>query len=307
MKKKNIDFEETYNRPVRGFGKLNGIKAGDIVCLFICIIVIVICLVPMIHLFAKSFSGPQPIIRNEVVLIPKDFNLKAYEYVFGDPKYLKSFGFTGILTVVSCLLSLVMTTICAYPLIFPNLKGRGIFNMIITITMFFGAGTIPNYLLMKDLAFLDNPIVLVVPYCLSVFNMIILRNFFYGIPDSLREAAEIDGASYFRILWTIYVPLSKPVYATLALFYAVGRWNGYSDALMYIKNPDYFPIQLLMYNIINNISNIEISTIEGGTPAGLPGAMKAAVVVFATVPILCIYPWLQKYFIHGATMGAVKE
>lgn len=142
---------------------------------------------------------------------------------------------------------------------------------------------------------------------LSVYNMIIMRSFFYGIPDSLRESAEIDGASFFQILWKIYVPLSKPVFATLALFYAVGRWNGYSDALMYVKEPKLYPLQLLLYNILNNINQVEVATQEGFSTPGLAESLKAAIVMFSTIPILLIYPWLQKYFIHGVTLGAVKE
>ena len=200
-----------------------------------------------------------------------------------------------------------MTTLCAYPLIFEKLKGRSFINVLITITMFFNAGTIPNYLLMKSLGMLNTVWVLMIPSCLSIFNMIIMRSFLYSIPDSLRESAEIDGASYFTILLKIYVPLSKPVLATLALFYAVGRWNGYSDALMYVTDKDLYPLQLFLYNIINNINQVEIATQEGFSSPGLSEAVKAAIVMFSTVPILCIYPWLQKYFIHGVTVGAVKE
>jgi putative aldouronate transport system permease protein len=200
-----------------------------------------------------------------------------------------------------------MTTLCAFPLIFSELKGRSVINAFITITMFFNAGTIPNYLLMQNLHLLDNPLVLIIPGCLSVYNMIILRSFFYGIPDSLKESAELDGASYFTILTKIYLPLSKPVLATLALFYAVGRWNGYSDALMYMKDKNFFPLQLLLYNILNNLSQVEVATQEGFSTPGLHESLKAAIVMFSTIPILCIYPGLQKYFIQGVTLGAVKE
>jgi putative aldouronate transport system permease protein len=160
---------------------------------------------------------------------------------------------------------------------------------------------------MKDLNLLDNPLVLIIPGVLSIYNMIIMRSFFYGISESLRESAEIDGASYFRILWSIYLPLSKPVLATLALFYAVGRWNGYSDALMYMKNKDFYPLQLLLYNILNNMNSVEVATQEGFSAPGLKDSLKSAIVMFSTIPILCIYPFLQKYFIHGVTLGAVKE
>ena len=282
-------------------------RIGDWVIVFICVIIAALCLLPMINLLARSLSGSDFLLKHEVYLLPKGINFDAYVTVLKDPKYIKAFVWTVFLTVVCTFLSLTMTTLCAYPLIFPALKGRKAINIFITITMFFNAGTIPNYLLMQKLNLLDNPLVLIVPGCLSVYNMIIMRSFLYGIPESLRESAEIDGASYFTILLKIYLPLSKPVLATLALFYAVGRWNGYSDALMYMKNKDYYPLQLLLYNILNNINQVEVSTQEGFSTPGLQDSLKAAIVMFSTIPILCIYPFLQKYFIQGVTLGAVKE
>ena len=282
-------------------------KIGDWVFVFFCALIGVVCLLPMVHLLAKSLSGTDYLIRHEVSLIPKGLNFDAYSTVLSDPKYIRAFFWTVFLTGVCTLLSLTMTVLCAYPLIFKQLRGRGVINIFITITMFFNAGTIPNYLLIKSLGLLDNPLVLILPGCLSVYNMIIMRSFFYGIPDSLRESAEIDGANFFQILLKIYVPLSTPVMATLALFYAVGRWNGYSDALMYMKDAAFYPLQLLLYNIIQNINSVEVATQEGFSSPGLSTSLKSAIVMFSTIPILCIYPWLQKYFIHGVTMGAVKE
>ena len=282
-------------------------KIGDWVIVFICVLIALICLLPMVNLLARSLSGTDYLLRHEVYLIPKGLNIDSYVTVLKDPKYIKSFVWTVMLTAVCTILSLTMSTLCAFPLIFPALKGRKVINAFITITMFFNAGTIPNYLLMQRLGLLDNPLVLIIPSCLSVYNMIILRSFFYGIPESLRESAEIDGASYITVLWKIYIPLSKPVLATLALFYAVGRWNGYSDALMYMKNKDFYPLQLLMYNILNNINQVEVAAQEGFTSPGLKESLKAAIVMFSTIPILCIYPSLQKYFIQGVTLGAVKE
>ncbi len=282
-------------------------RIGDWVIVFICVIIALVCLLPMINLLARSLSGTDYLIKHQVYLLPKGLNFDAYATVLKDPKYIKAFVWTVFLTVVCTFLSLTMTTLCAYPLIFPALKGRKAINIFITITMFFNAGTIPNYLLMQKLNLLDNPLVLIVPGCLSVYNMIIMRSFLYGIPESLRESAEIDGANYFTILLKIYLPLSKPVLATLALFYAVGRWNGYSDALMYMKNKDYFPLQLLLYNILNNINQVEVATQENFSMPGLQDSLKAAIVMFSTIPILCVYPFLQKYFIQGVTLGAVKE
>ena len=282
-------------------------KVWDWVFVIFCVFVGLICVIPMVNLLAKSLSGTDYLIRNEIYLLPKGFNFDAYSTVLKDPKYVRAFFWTVFLTITCPILSLVMTTLCAYPLIFENLKGRGFINVFITITMFFNAGTIPNYLLMQKLGLLSNPLVLILPGCLSVYNMIIMRSFFYGIPDSLRESAEIDGATFFQILTKIYVPLSKPVFATLALFYAVGRWNGYSDALMYMRDAKYYPLQLLLYNILNNINQVEVATQEGFSAPGLSESLKAAIVMFSTIPILLIYPWLQKYFIHGVTLGAVKE
>jgi len=261
----------------------------------------------MVNLLSKSLSSTQYLVRREVYLLPKGLNFDAYASVLKDPKYLRSFAWTVFLTAICTLLSLIMTTLCAYPLIYKELKGRSIINIFITITMFFNAGTIPNYLLMQKLHLLSNPLVLIIPGCLSVYNMIIMRSFFYSIPDSLRESAEIDGASLVQILLKIYIPLSKPVLATLALFYAVGRWNGYSDALMYMRNEKFYPLQLLLYNILNNINQVEVATQEGFYTPGLAESLKAAIVMFSTIPILMIYPWLQKYFIHGVTLGAIKE
>jgi putative aldouronate transport system permease protein len=282
-------------------------KIGDWIFVVVCILISLVCIIPMINLLARSVSSTDALVRHQVYLLPKGFNLDAYGTVLSDVKYVRAFFYTAALTLVSTIVSLTMTTICAYPLIFPDLKGKGFINIMITITMFFNAGTIPNYLLIQKLGLLDNPLVLVLPYCLSVYNMIIMRSFFYGIPDSLRESAEIDGADFFKILWKIYIPLSKPVFATLALFYAVGRWNGYSDALMYIKKAEFYPLQLLLYNILNNINSVEVTTQEGFSTPGLSESLKAAIVMFSTIPILCVYPWLQKYFIHGVMVGAVKE
>jgi putative aldouronate transport system permease protein len=216
---------------------------------------------------------------------------------------------TATLTVIFTGLALTMTILCAFPLVYKTLRGRRAFNTFVIFTMYFGAGTIPNYILMKDLHLLNNPLVLILPGCLSVFNMIILKSFFFGIPDSLRESAEIDGAAPFTVLLRIYLPLSTSVLATLALFYAVGRWNGFSDALLYLTNSDYHPIQLKLYNIINNLSSIEIAANEGSVGGNVPqmsDGMKAAAVMFATLPILVVYPWLQRYFIKGVSIGAIK-
>lgn len=281
-------------------------KTGDWIIVLFCCFLILIYLLPFINIIARSLSSPNALINNRVSFLPVDFTLDSYVYVLSDAAFSRSLVFTAILTVICTLFSMAMTILCAYPLTFDNLKGRNVINIIIILTMYFNAGTIPNYLLMKQLNLLDNPLVLILPGCLSVFNMIILRSFFWGIPESLRESAELDGAGPFTVLIKIYLPLSIPVLATLSLFYAVGRWNGFSDALMYVTKANYHPIQLKLYQIINNRSSIEVATQEGFTSPTVAEGLKAASVIFATVPILIVYPWLQRYFISGVTIGAVK-
>jgi putative aldouronate transport system permease protein len=283
-------------------------KVGDWFIAFLCLLVILACVLPLVNLLAQSLSSPLAIVNRRVGFFPVEITTESYSYVFKDPAFVRSLGWTVILTVICTLVSLGITILCAFPLTYDVLKGKGIFNTIILFTMYFGAGTIPTYIWMKDLGLLNNPLVLIVPNCLSVFNMIILRSFFYSVPESLRESAELDGANPFTVLIHVYLPLSTAVMATLALFYAVGRWNGFSDALLYLTEPDFAPIQLKLYQIINNLSSIEIATqegIAGGAPQASEG-MKAASVMIATIPIVVVYPWLQRYFIAGVSVGAVK-
>jgi putative aldouronate transport system permease protein len=279
---------------------------GDWITVLICVVIILVCLLPVFHIAVRSLSSTEALIRNEVSLWPKGLNFQAYGYILSDGKFTWALIWTAILTVVGTTLSLFMTTVCAYPLTYDKLKGRRFFMTFIIFTWFFNAGIIPNYLLLRDLTFLNKPVVLIVPFCLSVFNMIIMRTFLNNIPDSLRESSEMDGAGPIRILVSIYLPLSTPAIATLALFYAVGRWNGFSDALMYMNVREYYPIQLLLYNLITAIQNIDIVTTEGSLAPGLTESLKAAAIMFATIPILVVYPWLQRYFIKGATLGAEK-
>ena len=283
-------------------------KVADIIIALICFGVVLICLLPMVNIIARSFSSPMAIVNRAVAFWPVDFTWESYQYVFLDPSFSRSMIWTGMLTAIVTGYSLSMTILCAFPLTYDKLKGRRFFNIIIIFTMYFSAGIIPNFILMRNLGLLNHPLVLILPNSISVFNMIILRSFFFSVPDSLKESAEIDGANPFTILVRIYLPLSTSVLATLALFYAVGRWNGFMDALLYLTRAEYHPIQLKLYNIINNLSSIEIATQEaiiGGAPQTSDG-IKAASVMFATLPILLVYPWLQRYFIKGVSIGAVK-
>ncbi len=290
-----------------GMVKSRRTRIIDLIIALFFLLIIFICLLPMINVLSRSLSSDQALIKRQVLLWPVSFTFESYTYVLKDAAFSRSLWWTGVLTLICTCVSMTMTILCAYPLTYDNLKGRKVINTIIILTMYFSAGTIPNYILMKNLDLLNRPLVLILPNCLSVFNMIILRSFFYAIPESLRESAELDGANPFTVLIRIYLPLSTSALATLALFYAVGRWNGFSDALMYITTPEYVPIQLKLYNIINNLSAIDTAQIEGSaTSPTVSEGLKAASVMFATIPILIVYPWLQRYFISGVTIGAVK-
>ncbi|ALA41732.1 carbohydrate ABC transporter permease [Paenibacillus peoriae] len=282
-------------------------RTFDIVTTVLVAVAVLLCLAPFIHILSISFSSNRAITSGEVTLFPVEFNLKAYGKVFSDMSMIRSLGFTVMLTLITTVLSMLMTIIAAYPLTKKHLRGRKTIMFIIVVTMFFSGGIIPEYILVRDLHLLNNMWSLILPGLISPFYLIILISFFNGIPESLEEAAEIDGSSQFGTLLRIVLPLSLPVLATLSLFYGVGRWNGFQDTLMYIQNPDLFPLQLKLYQMIQNNMVSELTRLEGASGARItPEGLKAASVIFATVPILLVYPWLQRYFVSGVMVGAVK-
>ncbi|MGG4204869.1 carbohydrate ABC transporter permease [Paenibacillus jamilae] len=282
-------------------------RTFDIVTTLLVAVAVLLCLAPFIHILSISFSSNRAITSGEVTLFPVEFNLKAYGKVFSDMSMIRSLGFTVMLTLITTVLSMLMTIIAAYPLTKKHLRGRKTIMFIIVVTMFFSGGIIPEYILVRDLHLLNNMWSLILPGLISPFYLIILISFFNGIPESLEEAAEIDGSSQFGTLLRIVLPLSLPVLATLSLFYGVGRWNGFQDTLMYIQNPDLFPLQLKLYQMIQNNMVSELTRLEGASGARItPEGLKAASVIFATVPILLVYPWLQRYFVSGVMVGAVK-
>jgi putative aldouronate transport system permease protein len=282
-------------------------KCFDAWMISIIVFTSILCLLPMIYLLSVSLSSNYAITSRLVYLWPVEPTLESYDAVFKDKSIVASMGFTAWLTVLCAALSMLMTILCAYPLTKKKLKGRNLFLSFIIITMFFSGGMIPEYILVRDLGIVDTPLALMLPYCLSTFNMIVLKTFFSNLPESLEESAYLDGANHFTILVRIVLPLSTPVLATLCLFYAVGRWNGFQDALIYINKQEYFPLQLKLYQLIYNNQMSELALMEGmGTQNVTPEGLTAAAVMFATVPILLVYPWLQRYFISGIMIGAIK-
>lgn len=271
------------------------------------VISVLLCLAPFLNIIAISLSSSAPIMSGKVSLFPVDFTLEAYYKVYSDPTMIHSLGFTVLLTALFTVSCMLMTIAAAYPLSKRNLKGRKIFMFIIVLTMFFSGGIIPEYILIRSLHLLNTMGALILPGLISPFYLIILISFFNNIPSSLEESAEIDGCSHFRTLVSIVLPLSMPVIATLSLFYAVGRWNGFQDTLMYITSPELYPLQLKLYQLIQNNMITDLTQMEGSQQQQvMPESLKAASVVFATVPILIVYPWLQRYFVNGVMLGAVK-
>jgi putative aldouronate transport system permease protein len=266
------------------------------------------CVLPFIHVISKSFSSEAYVIANKVFLLPRGFTLEAYRKVFADSSITRSLFVTILVTVLFTALGMFLTTCAAYALSRPQLKGRGVLTFLCMFTMYFSGGIIPEYLLVNSLGLLDTIWSLILPLSFSAYNLLIMKNVMNtSIPASLEESARIDGAGHFRILWSIFLPLSKPIMATLSLFYAVGRWNAYQDALFYIKQrADLRPLQLKLYYLIVQASEtfqLEASSVSLTNPE----ILKASCVVFATLPILCVYPFLQRYFVQGAMIGAVKE
>lgn len=280
---------------------------GDYVIMFLMVILILLCILPMLHILANSFSSPEALTAREVTIFPVGFHTGAYETIFSDTRFMWSMAWTGIITVAVVILNLIMTVLAAYPLTYPSLKGRKFFTFYMIFTMMFGAGLIPTFILFRNLNLLNNPLVLIVPGALSIFNMILMRNFFLGIPDSLKESAEIDGAGPMTILLKIYLPLSVPSLATIGLFVAVGRWNGFQDALFFLQQAaEWHPIQMLLFNILNNLTQVDPLDPGATQPPGWGRSVEAAALVVALIPILSVYPFIQKYFVAGATLGAVK-
>lgn len=276
----------------------------------VCIVglLMVVCVVPILHVIAISFSDNSAILGGKVSLWPVQPTLLAYRGVLTDKTMLRTLLFTVALTVAYTVIAMLLTILAGYALSKRRLKGKNVFMTIIIITMFFNPGLIPTYLWIKTLGLLDRFWGLVLPGVMSAYNLILVKTFFMDLPQSFEESATLEGANEFQILFKIFIPLSTAVLATISLFYAVGKWNSFQDALYYITKRELYPIQMKLYQIIMQNQSLQVSSLEGtfGT-AVLPESLRAACVVFATIPILLAYPWLQNYFIKGVMIGGIKE
>ena len=283
-----------------------GEKVFSILNFFLLSVGGLVCLLPFLHIIAKSLSGELFVLAKEVLFIPKGFTLNSYNFVINNEQFQNSFLLTIFITVVGTALALFVTTTTAYVFTRKDVPGVKFINALYIITMFFGGGIVATYILYKQMGLIDNIIVLILPASISTYNIILMRNFFEDIPPSLEESARIDGASNTRILFQIILPLSKPALATIGLFFAVTYWNSFFGAVMYTTKRELMTMQLYLRNILTSIDNLMEQNPEM-LDAVATESVRAATIIAALLPILCVYPFLQKYFVTGIMIGAIKE
>lgn len=274
------------------------------------VMITLLVLYPLIFVLSASFSHPKLVINGDIWLWPKEVTVEAYRKVFQNQDIVKGFINTLKYTVVGTGINLLMTIMAAYPLSRRDLAGRNVIMAIFVFTMFFSGGMIPTYLLIKNLHMLDTFWVMVIPNAVSIFNIIIMRTFFAStIPRELEEAAMIDGCSNIQTLYKIVLPLSMPVIAVMVLFYAVGHWNSYFNALIYLSDRELFPLQLVLREILiqGQTDQMIQSTTESIVEQQLSvEGLKYAVLIVSNLPMLILYPFLQRYFVKGIMIGSIK-
>ncbi len=266
-----------------------------------------VCLYPFLNVISYSLSGYNAVLSGRVTFYPIDFNVDAYKQILGKTQIWNAMRTTVTVTLIGTALSLILTIFAAYGLSRKDLPGRKLLTGMILFTMYFGGGMIPTFLVVKGTGLYDTLGALFIPQAVNVFNFIVMRTFFLNLPESLEEAARIDGASYMKVLIKIVLPLSLSIIATIGLFYAVGYWNTYFDALLYIQNPDKYTLQLRLRSLLfGEELNNSNANLEGMGTQVMTQSLKMATVAVSTVPILIVYPWLQKYFVKGVMVGSVK-
>lgn len=260
-------------------------------------------LIPLVHVVVCSFSSVNQVIAGNVGLFPVDFTIDGYKEVFADEKLWRGFGNSLFYTFVGTIIQVTLQMLCAYPLSRRDFKGRKIINLFLILTMFISGGMIPTYLLISKLRMLNTIWALIIPGCVSVFNIIVIRTYMEAsIPFELQEAARIDGCGDFAIFCRVILPLSRPIIFVMVLYAIVGYWNNYFNSLLYIQDSSLFPLQRVLQDML--VSNN--SSIGGGTEVGKQEQLKYVTIVVSSLPLLIIYPFFQKYFEKGVVMGGVK-
>ncbi|ULL18165.1 carbohydrate ABC transporter permease [Paenibacillus sp. H1-7] len=269
--------------------------------------VVVITLYPFVYMLAVSLSQDIYVMKGEVTLWPKGFNLKMYKLVFDDPNIWQAYKNTIVYVGLGTAISIIVTSMGAYALSRKDMGYHKLFTLMIVFTMFFSGGMIPTFLVVRSLGLMDTVWGMVLPGAVNTWNLILMRTFFSGIPKELEDSGRVDGLTDIGIFFRIVIPLSKAVFATIALFYAVAMWNNFMLPLLYLRNPDLFPLQVLLRNLVlaGSVSSGAVTGI-GGDNLVVEDSLKFATIMVSTLPILLIYPFVQKYFVKGAMIGAVK-
>jgi putative aldouronate transport system permease protein len=281
----------------------------DGVNVFFMLILMLVTLYPIYYMAIISVSDGFSVARGEVRFFPSGFNWEAYKTILEDPTIVRSYGNTFLYTTLGTAINLAMTALCAYPLSRSNVPGKTLFTVLIVLTMFFHGGIIPNYLVVHNLGLLDSIWAILLPPAINVWYMIMMRTFFSGIPKEINESALMDGANDLIIFLRIVLPLSVPVLATMTMFYAVWHWNSFFPSMIYLDNQKLFPIQIIMRKIVvaGQMGNQSMAA-SGSEVGGMVTAetIKYAVIIITITPILAIYPFIQKYFVKGVMVGALK-
>lgn len=269
------------------------------------VLIALACLVPFINVIASSFASTQEMVSKRFILFPTTFSLDAYKYILSTPTIFRGLGVSVGVTVVGTIISMILTALMAYGLSRKYLTGRTVINFIVVFSMLFSGGMIPTFLVVKSLHMIDTYWSMIIPVAVNAFNLIIMRNFFQALPDSLEESAKIDGCTDFGVFFKIMLPLALPSIATISLFYGVAYWNTYMNAILYINDSLKWPIQVLLRQIVIVSSGMQG---DSGSVDVMPPAqtIKMAVIVIATVPMLIAYPFVQRHFVKGALLGSVK-
>ncbi|QGH33534.1 ABC transporter permease subunit [Gracilibacillus salitolerans] len=295
---------------IQSSSKISDGKMFDIVVVLISAVILVIVLYPLLFVLSASFSDPAKVMNGEMWLFPVDFNLDAYAEIFKNNEIWIGYRNTIIYTTLGTIINIGLTTLAAYPLSRRDLPGRNLMMFMITFTMFFHGGLIPTYLIVQNLGMIDTIWAMVIPNAIATYNLIVMRTYFQtSIPWELQEAAMIDGCSNIKLLFKIILPLSKPIIAVLVLFYAVAHWNAFFNALIYLRDDALYPLQLILRQIllVNQLGGTDAAGQFGMDEKILLGqSVKYALVVVASVPVLIMYPFVQKHFVKGVMIGSIK-
>ena len=282
-------------------------RVFQVVVVVIVTIITLTCILPIINILASSLSSANANNANIVTFWPIEITLDAYKSVVTNGALIRSMFFSIYITILTVAITLVMTILCAYPLSHRDLVGKSILWPFIMFTMYFGGGMIPSYLLLNSLKLLNTEWCLVLPGAISTYNMLIMRSAIGALPDALMEAAKLDGASHFQRILNVVVPLTGATSAVLMLYYAVGHWNAWFNASLYIQSPSRFPLQLVLRQVLILGEDSEMASgMDAGSEIAAATVIKYALIVISTVPIMLLYPFLQRFFVKGVMIGSVK-